>query len=460
MSIASVNRIGTGSISAINESDSLGPAERIDRAELERLTIGKINRRVLPVLFLLYMCCFLDRANIAFAALRMNRDLGFTDAIYSFGAAVFFVGYAVFEVPSNLLLERVGARRWIARIGITWGLVASCMMFVRGPLSLYCLRFLLGIAEAGFFPGVVFYLSRWYPSAYRARAVSRFMVAVPIVGIFSGPLGGALLSLDGWFGVAGWQWLFFIEGLPSVLLGAIVLMVLPDVPDDARWLTPPERGWLHQRLTEDAARAQRPDATLWQAVADPKVWTLSALLTLILFAAYGYTFWAPTIVRATLRTSDARTGMILGCVGVVTSVVMLVVGRSSDRTGERPLHIAGSALALAIGFFGAAVARDSVIGLAFFFLVPSGAMSLYGPFWALCSRFLRGRAAAGGIALVSSVSNIGSFLSPIFAGQIRDNTGSLGAAHLGFAVAASTAALIAVALRQPAPSITPARATS
>ena len=436
------------------------PPEAIDPATLERVTIGKINSRVLPILFVLYMCCYLDRGNIAFAVLQMKRDLGFNGAAYSLGAAVFFIGYAVFEVPSNMILDRVGPRRWIARIGITWGILASCMMFVRNPASFYALRFLVGLAEAGFFPGVVYYLSRWYPIAFRARAVSRFMLAVPVVGIVGGPLGGALMSLDGRLGLAGWQWLFLVEGLPSVIFGALVILVLPDTTSDARWLRPPERAWLHERLTEDAARTLRPDVTLAQALGDRQVWTLSALMAFVLFAGYGYTFWAPTIVRETLGTSYGETGLVLGCVSVVTSVVMLVVGRHSDRTGERPLHVAGSALAIAIGYFGAAAVSSSTIALAFFFLVPSAAMSLFGPFWALSTRLLRGRAAAAGIALVSSVSNVGSFFSPIVASRIRDHTGGFAGAHLAFALAAFTAAVIALALRSRVLLITPARPTS
>ena len=436
---------------------SLATAE-LEQIELEGLTISKVNRRLLPILFGLYMCCYLDRQNIAFAALRMNADLHFTATIYSIGAAVFFIGYAVFEVPSNLVLARVGARRWIARIAITWGLIASSMMFVRSPSSFYALRLLLGIAEAGFFPGVVFYLSQWYPATYRARAVSRFMMAVPVISIISGPLGGALLSLNGALGLAGWQWLFLVEGLPTIALGALVLVVLPDAPGQSSWLNAAERTWLTDRLANDAAQSHRPDATVWQALSDRRVWTLSALLGLTLFAGYGYTFWAPAIVRETLHTPDIATGLVLGTVSAVTAIVMIVVGKSSDRTGERPLHVAGSALVFAIGFLGAGIAPLSLVGLAFLFLVPPGVMSLYGPFMALVCGLLRGRGAAAGIAFVSSVANLGSFLSPIVAGWIRDRTGGFAEAHLAYAVAGFSAALIAVALKYRTPSTAPLRA--
>src|SRR5262245_31477233 len=214
----------------------------------EQVTVAKVTRRLLPFLFLLDIVCFLDRVNVGFAALEMNRDLGFSPAVYGFGAGIFFIGYSLFEVPSNLILARVGARRWIARIMITWGLIAAGMMFVRGPLSFYLLRFLLGIAEAGFFPGIIFYLSGWFPAEARARAIARFMTAIPVSGMIGGPISGALLGLDGRLGLTGWQWLFLLEGLPAVVLGVAVLRFLPDRPEVAQWLAPDQRTWLTTRL--------------------------------------------------------------------------------------------------------------------------------------------------------------------------------------------------------------------
>jgi MFS transporter, ACS family, tartrate transporter len=224
---------------------------------LERITLAKVTRRLLLFLFLLYVVCFLDRVNIGFAALQMNQDLGFSPAVYGFGAGIFFLGYVLFEVPSNLMLARIGARVWIARIMITWGLIAAGMMFIRGPVSLSVLRFLLGAAEAGFFPGMIYYLSQWYPTAERAKAIARFMVAIPISGVIGGPVSGALLGLDGHLGLAGWQWLFLLEGLPAVVLGFVVLAYLTDSPEDATWLTPEERGWLSRHLREERERCER-----------------------------------------------------------------------------------------------------------------------------------------------------------------------------------------------------------
>jgi ACS family tartrate transporter-like MFS transporter len=227
----------------IDVRDSLTTASR-GGATLERTTLRAVSLRLIPFLFVLYVVSFLDRVNVGFAALEMNRDLGFSPAVYGFGAGIFFIGYSLFEVPSNLILARVGARRWIARIMITWGLIAAGMMFVRGPLSFYLLRFLLGIAEAGFFPGIIFYLSGWFPAEARARAIARFMTAIPVSGMIGGPISGALLGLGGRLGLTGWQWLFLLEGLPAVLLGVAVLRFLPDRPEVARWLAPDQRTWL------------------------------------------------------------------------------------------------------------------------------------------------------------------------------------------------------------------------
>jgi ACS family tartrate transporter-like MFS transporter len=285
----------------------------VDEAHaLEQPTLAKVTRRLLPFLFLLYIVCFLDRVNLGFAALQMNHDLGFGPAVYGFGAGVFFLGYILFEVPSNLMLARVGARVWIARIMITWGLVSSAMMFVRGPLSLYGLRFLLGAAEAGFFPGIIYYLSGWFPATQLARAIARFMVAIPLSGVIGGPLSGAFLSLDGRLGLAGWQWLFLLEGVPAVLLGFVVLAYLTDRPDQAAWLTPAERAWLGTRLGEEREeRERRHGLSVRQALANGTVWRLGLLLLLCnSFGVYLLGLWLAQIVREFSGLSDFEVGVV------------------------------------------------------------------------------------------------------------------------------------------------------
>jgi ACS family tartrate transporter-like MFS transporter len=261
----------------------------------ERTALAKVTRRLVPFLFLLYLVCFLDRVNIGFAALQMNRDLGFGPAVYGFGAGVFFLGYVLFEVPSNLILARMGARVWIARIMITWGLVAAAMVFVRGPLSLYGLRFLLGAAEAGFFPGIIYYLSGWFPAAERARAVARFMVAIPLSGVLGGPLSGALLGLNGHLGLAGWQWLFLLEGLPAMVLGLVVLGCLTDRPEEAAWLTPAERAWLSAHLSRESEHCERHHGlSVLPALSNRAVWQLGLLLLLCnAFGVYVLGLWLP-----------------------------------------------------------------------------------------------------------------------------------------------------------------------
>ena len=265
---------------------------------LARNTLSKVGWRLLPFLLLLYVVAWLDRVNIGFAALQMNRDLGFSAAVYGFGAGVFFVGYALFEVPSNLILARVGARRWISRIMITWGLLSIAMMFVDDAASFYVLRFLLGVAEAGFFPGIIYYLGHWYPAAERARAISWFMLAIPLSTVVGGPLAGVILGLNGWHGLTGWQWLFLLEGIPAVVLGVVVLFYLTESPEEARWLEPRERDWLAAKVrAEHAAARERHGIDLRAALLHPTVWRLAVVLFACQCCSYGLTLWIPQIVQ-------------------------------------------------------------------------------------------------------------------------------------------------------------------
>src|SRR6478752_3034128 len=288
-------------------------------------TLRKVTLRLIPFLFLLYIVAWLDRVNVGFAGLQMNADLGFSPVAFGFGSGVFFLGYCLFEVPSNLVLHRVGARRWIARIMISWGAISTGMMFVRTTPTFYVLRFLLGAAEAGFFPGVVYYLSHWYPEGQRARAIAAFMTAVPVSGVIGSPLSGALLSLNGLFGLAGWQWLFLVEGLPAILLGIIVLVYLTDQPETGDWLSSAEKDWLVATLT--AERTSREGAFpvgILSALTNPTIWHLGIIFLFAAIGFYGYSFWAPLVVKSLTGSSDLGVGVILGAISAVTIVCMML----------------------------------------------------------------------------------------------------------------------------------------
>jgi ACS family tartrate transporter-like MFS transporter len=416
---------------------------------LERATIGTVRRRLIPFLFLLYLTAYLDRVNVGFAALQMNHDLGFSGVVYGFGAGVFFLSYALFEVPSNLILARVGARRWIARIMITWGMIASGMMFVRTPLSFYLLRFLLGVAEAGFLPGILFYLSSWFPAAERGRAIAGFMVANPISGVVSGVLAGPLLGLGGRLGLAGWQWLFLLEGLPALALGIIVLWYLPDQPEAAPWLKLEERTWLAARLQSERTQCvERHGLTLRQALASGTVWQLGLLYFLTASNGYAYSLWSPQLIRGLTGLSNTSVGFVAAAISLTAAVCMLLNGAHSDRHGERCLHVAVPASVAALGAFASVWLRSPVLGVLALALIPIGVYSLLGPFWSLPSVFLTGEAAAGGIALINSLASFSGFVGSNLLGFVKDATGDYRAAMLILMAMALGAAALALHLRR------------
>ena len=318
--------------------------------------IGKASLRLIPFLFLAYMVNFLDRVNVGFAALAMNEDLGLTPEMFGFGAGIFFLGYIAFEVPSNVALYRFGARLWIARIMISWGLVAAAMAFIVGEMSFYALRLLLGVAEAGFFPGIILYLTFWFPREERARIVSMFMAAVPIATVIGGPLSGALLGMHGLGGIAGWRWLFVIEALPAILLGALALAVLPDRPRDASWLTPAEAEALEARLAVEAGEARRHGYEgLWQALTNPRVLLLGVTYFCLVIGLYGIGFWMPQVIK-TFGLSNLATGFLTAVPYLVAAIGMVLAGRHSDRTGERAWHVALPLLIGACAFAWSALA--------------------------------------------------------------------------------------------------------
>jgi ACS family tartrate transporter-like MFS transporter len=404
-------------------------------ATLERETMRKVGVRLLPFLFILYVFNFIDRSNVALAALQMNRDLRFSSTAFGLGAGILFIGYALFEVPSNYILARVGARRWIARIMISWGVIATAMMFVKTPMHFYALRFLLGVAEAGFFPGIVFYLSQWFPARRRARAQSRFMIALPVSGIVGGFLASFLLGFDGRMGLSGWQWVFLVEGLPSILFGFSVLWLLTDKPADAHWLDDEQRAWLIDEMEKDALTSGGGHRmSSLDALKLPIVWVLAIPYFLMLTAGYGYTFWVPIVIRDTLHTTDTSTALITAAIAAVSMTVMLIWAASSDRLQERFFHAASSGLLIAIGFAGAALLPVPALRIVFLGIVLVGCNSMLAPFWCMPTALLSGEAAAVGIALINSLGNIGGFVGPYMIGFLKDATGGNTGAFLGLAV--------------------------
>ena len=392
---------------------------------------------MIPFLFLLYIVAYLDRINVGFAALQMNQALGFSARTYGLGAGIFFLSYVAFEIPSNIIQARVGARWWIARIMISWGLVSSSMMFVRGAAGFYALRFLLGFAEAGFFPGLIFYLTRWFPPTDRARAIAAFMTATLVAGIIGGPISGALLSLHGLADLAGWQWLFLLEGAPAVVLGFVVLRWLPERPEDAAWLTRQERESLVARMAGDAVARPAQAHTIAEALKSGRVWLLALVYFTIPVALYGMGFWLPQIIKAESGGTDFEVGLLSAIPYVLGAVGMVLAGRHSDRTGERRWHIALAALGGGAAFALSGVLHGLAPSLIALSLAMLGLASMFGPFWTLATSSIRGVGAAARIALINSVGNIGGFVGPYLLGYISDATRSftLGLIFIGAVLA-------------------------
>src|SRR5262245_24549546 len=371
---------------------------------LEQRTIAKVSWRLLPLIVVIYFVAYMDRTNVSFASLSMNKDLGFSAYVYGWGAGIFFFGYFLFEVPSNLILHRVGARIWIARIMLTWGVVSGLMIFVSGPRSFLLIRFLLGVAEAGFFPGVLLYFTYWFPAAYRGRVISALFLAVPGSNAVAAAISGALLQLDGAGGLAGWQWVFLIESLPAVLLAPIVLMVLTDRPADARWLTNDERAWLQTRLLEEERAIQEPRTSLLQTLTDSRVIALSFVYLTIVIPAYGITFFLPLIVKSH-GLSNVATGLVTAVPYTIGTIGMLLWAWSSDRRHERRWHFIVACI-LAAGGLAIAGAGSALIALAGMSIAAIGIYGSKPAFWPLPSQFLTGAVAASGIAMVNAIGNL------------------------------------------------------
>jgi MFS transporter, ACS family, tartrate transporter len=392
--------------------------------EFQRRTILKISKRLLPLVVLAYLIAYIDRTNVAFAALTMNPDLGISAYIYGLGAGIFFLGYALFEVPSNMVLEKVGARIWIARIMITWGIISGLMAAATGPVSFLILRFLLGVAEAGFFPGMILYFTYWFPAAYRARVISTLFIAVPAGNALASALSGAILGMDGIWGLKGWQWLFIIEAAPAVLLAFVVLARMTDRPAVAKWLTADEKEWLESELQAERRRIEGSGRlSLWRSLTDIRVLALSMIYFTSVVASYGITFFLPQIVKG-LGHSNFITGLLTAVPYVVGVIGLILWGHSSDRRRERRWHLIIASTVAAIGLAGVGVLTGSHWAI---LAMSIAAVGLYGSrpsFWPMPSLFLTGTAAAAGIALINSIGNLGGYLGPFIVGWIKDSTQS------------------------------------
>ena len=403
--------------------------------EQSRQLFSKITWRLVPLLFLSYIIAYIDRINIGFAKLQLSEVLGVDPdvfgSVYGLGAGLFFIGYFIFEVPSNLIMQRVGARLWIARIMIVWGLVSMTMMFISGKTGFYLVRFLLGVAEAGFFPGVILYLTYWYPARERARIVALFASGAVLAGVLGSPLSGMILELQGKGGLEGWQWLFLLEGIPAVLMGLVVLLALPVHPRKVRWLSAGEKIWIQSRLDEEAALSKgRSHIRLSEAFSSGRIWLLCLIYFLLNVGGYGFEMWLPSIIKGFSEMNFAKVGWINAIPYFAAMIAMLVTGSHSDRTGERRWHVAIAAASSALGFALSAYFKNPYLAMAALTLAFVGLKSTLGPFWALGTAFLSGTAAAGGIALINSVGNLGGFVGPTLVGIITDRTGSAGTSLL------------------------------
>jgi ACS family tartrate transporter-like MFS transporter len=422
---------------------------------LEQQAMAALRRHLLPFLFLLYGVAYLDRVNISFAAEGVSGALGLDSASYGFAAGIFFVGYVLFEVPSNLILDRVGARRWISRILFSWGLVAALMAFMTSAAQFNALRLLLGIAEAGFFPGIVLYLSQWVPAAERARTLAGFMLAIPVAGLLGGPISAALLSLHGVLGLAGWRWLFLLEALPAIVLAFVVWKRLPNRPSEARWLEPAQAQALEAVLAGERQQRQaggQQIQDLRSGLRQPRLWLLGALYLGIATGFYGFSFWIPRFVAEALPMAQPDPALVNAISAIpygLAVVAMLLVGHSADRRREYHWHVAVplglAALALVLSLTTAGIGRLVLISLA-----TAASFSCLGPFWSIPPQFLGGRAAAGGIAWINSVGNIGGFLAPLVMGRLMLQPHGMGLALAALAAVLLLGCLLALACRLPA----------
>jgi MFS transporter, ACS family, tartrate transporter len=411
---------------------------------LQQRAVSKTAWRLLPLLTLAFIFNYIDRTSVGFAALSMNADLGLSATEFGWGAGILFAGYCVLEVPSNLMLYRFGARRWLARIMITWGLAAAATALAVGPKSFYFARFVLGVAEAGFFPGVTFYLACWFPAKYRTRMLAWFMVGVPVSSILSGPLSGLLLQMNGIWGLAGWKWMFIMQGLPASIIGVVVLLMLRDSPAQATWLSEPERQALTNMLASE--RREKEKKHFGAALKDPRVLVLTAIQFGFVMGSYGIGIWLPTILKSH-GLSVSAISLVSSVPYVFATVAMLTWARAVDRSGKKILNLLLTCLLAAVGMIVAALLNafwPAMIGIT---VAVIGVTTARAVFWSIPTRFLSGAAAAGGLAFINSVGTFGGFAGPFLVGWLKDQTGSFSMGMLGMAVMLIVSTLLTGCLR-------------
>lgn len=395
-------------------------------------------------MLLLYIISYLDRINISFAGLQMNHDLGFSEEIFGYGGGIFFIGYCIFGIPSNLMVERIGARRWICAIMLVWGTISMLMATVNTQLTFFILRFLLGAAEAGFFPGMILYLTYWFPRRVQGKAVARFMTAIPAAGILGGSLSSVVYQMNGFMGLAGWKWLFLVTGAPAVVLGILAYFYLVDRPQAATWLTAEEREWLVGELASDqVSRSGASGGTLY-ALTTPKVWLFALLYFCLTLGMYGFQLWLPRIIQNFGGLNESITALLCIPPAIFQALGMLIIAASSDRTGERRNHVCASALIACLGFFASAYFTQPVILLLALCVTAFGIWGTVGPFWAMPTSVLNKQAAAAGIALINSVGNLGGFAGPALVGVIKQHLREFRYALLAMAISLLAAAFLAL----------------
>jgi ACS family tartrate transporter-like MFS transporter len=399
------------------------PAPSASAPDLLARALRKFSWRILPLIALGYGTAYMDRVNVSYAALQMNHDLHLSNTIYGFGAGLYFLSYAACSIPSNLMLYRFGARRWLSQIMVAWGVIAMAMLFVRTPMQFYIARFLLGVAEAGFFPGIILYIFQWYPAAMRARAVSRFYIAFPISTVVMGSLAGELMGLNGHLAMAGWQWLFLVEALPAIVFGIAFYILLPDGPSDAPWLTEPERSAILAAVAQDTVPAPAHQS-IAPAFRDARVWLIGLVFLCVQAGNSVYSFFAPAIVKSVTGASIAGTGFLLATLGVLGAVSMLLASIYSDRSGERHTHVLPYCLLMLAGFVACGLSMSPRIALPALAIVFCSYCAMQGPLWAIPAAFLSGRSAAAGIAAINMIGILGGFIGSYWMGFARDLTGN------------------------------------
>jgi MFS transporter, ACS family, tartrate transporter len=416
---------------------------------VEERAFRTATRRLIPFLFLIYVVAYLDRVNVSFAQLQLEDDLDFSDTIFGLGAGIFSLGYVLFGVPSNLALNRFGARRWLASIMIVWGLLSASTMFISGPAGFYVLRFLLGVAEAGFFPGIILYLTWWFPERERTRTLALFMTAIAAAYVAGGPLSGGLLELDGFAGLDGWQWLFLVEGLPAIALGVVTLRFLDDRPAEADWLSPAERRFLEEEVARERALKQAAGShRLGDALGSGQVWLLGLIYFILLAAGFGLTFFVPDLVQDRTGYSDFEVGVLAAIPYGIATATMLLVARRADRAPSRRPYIIAPTLVGAVGTLLTAHAQSPLLLIVAITLAAVGLLSAIPVFWALPTAFLSGTAAAAGIALIAAIGNLGGFAGPAFTGVMEDSTGGFEAPLTVLAGLVAFGALLALLARE------------